>query len=54
MKFLLGQRFFNNIFCATWIIPYPRKLNKRKKIKLNKLKILSKKIKYPVWYNNNY
>ena len=25
MKFLLGQRFFNNIFYATWIIPYPRK-----------------------------
>ena len=24
MKFLLGQRLFNNIFCATWIIPYPR------------------------------
>ena len=24
MKFLLGQRLFNNIFCETWIIPYPR------------------------------
>ena len=24
MKFLLGQRLFNNIFCATWIILYPR------------------------------
>ena len=24
MKFLLGQRLFNNIFCATWIIQYPR------------------------------
>ena len=26
MKFLLGQRLFNNnIFCTTCIIPYPRK-----------------------------
>ena len=25
MKFLLGHRLFNNnIFCQTWIIPYPR------------------------------
>ena len=25
MKFLLGQRLFNNIFfCTTYIIPYPR------------------------------
>ena len=35
MKFLLGQRLFNNIFYATWIILYPRniqrKLNERKK-----------------------
>ena len=23
MKFLLGQRLFNNIFCANWIISYP-------------------------------
>ena len=34
MEFLLGQRLFNNIFCAAWIIPYfekqPIKLNKRK------------------------
>ena len=41
MKFLLGQRLFNNIFGATWIIPYPkkqpRKLNKRKN-ELNKIK----------------
>ena len=24
MKFLLGQHLFNNIFCTTWIFPYPR------------------------------
>ena len=24
MKFLLGQRLFNDIFCATWTIPHPR------------------------------
>ena len=28
MKFLLGQRLFNNnIFCTTWIIPYPKNNN---------------------------
>ena len=24
MKFLLGQRLFNKILYATWIIPYPK------------------------------
>ena len=24
MKFLLGKRIFNNIFCETWIFPYQR------------------------------
>ena len=32
MKFSLGQRLFNNIFYATWIIPYPRN-NQENKIK---------------------
>ena len=31
MKFLLGQRLFNNIiFCATWIIPYQETTKKIK------------------------
>ena len=33
MKFLLGQRFFNNFFCETWIIPYDRIQESTKKIK---------------------
>ena len=36
MKFLLGQRLFNNIFCATWIIPYPRN-NQENWIKENQI-----------------
>ena len=49
MNFLLGQRLFNNIFCATWIIPYPRnnqeisiKENwiKEKKNELNKINFI--------------
>ena len=39
MKFLLGERFFYNFICATWIIPYPRinqdNLIKEKKSKIN-------------------
>ena len=35
MKFLLGLRLFNNIFCATWIIPYPRN-NQENQIKEEK------------------
>ena len=40
MKFLLGQRLFNNnIFCATCIIPYPRNNHATEmKLKLNKIK----------------
>ena len=42
MKFLLDQRLFNNIFCTTWIIPYPRN-NQENEIKekneLNEIKL---------------
>ena len=61
MKFLLGQRLFNNIFCANYSVSkkqQTRKLNKRKlnrKNELNKIKYnFYNKIKYPEWYNNNY
>ena len=37
MKFLIGQRLFNNIFCATWIILYPRN-NQENEIKKKKIK----------------
>ena len=30
MKFLLGQRLFNNIFCTTWMILHPRNNQKIK------------------------
>ena len=39
MKFLLGQLVFNNIFCATWIIPYPRN-NQEKKKKMNQINFI--------------
>ena len=37
MKFLLGYRLFNNIFCETLIIPYPR--NNQEYLIKKKLKI---------------
>ena len=53
MKFLLDQSLFNNdIFCTTWIIPHPkkqqRKLNKRKlnQINLNQRKLNKIKDKF--------